>query len=88
MKIKKKKNLTPTSYPEILLTCFFLYFQYNDVAMLTLERPAVYTAQVRPVCLDKSQERYAGEMVTVAGWGSMYEGMLRSVKEYASLKQW
>ncbi|XP_047478659.1 serine protease 44-like [Penaeus chinensis] len=62
---------------------------YNDVAMLTLERPAVYTAQVRPVCLDKSQERYAGEMVTVAGWGSMYEGGPQSPSLYqVRLRVW
>ncbi|XP_042221600.1 transmembrane protease serine 9-like [Homarus americanus] len=47
---------------------------YNDVAMLTLNKPAEYNNKVRPVCLDRSSKRYEGEEVTVAGWGSMYEG--------------
>ncbi|XP_050721852.1 transmembrane protease serine 9-like [Eriocheir sinensis] len=47
---------------------------YNDVAMLTLSNPVEYTNEVRPVCLDASGRKYNGEDVTVAGWGSMYEG--------------
>ncbi|KAK8745453.1 hypothetical protein OTU49_000193, partial [Cherax quadricarinatus] len=47
---------------------------YNDVAMLTLDHPAVYDSNVRPVCLDRSGKDYVGEEVTVAGWGSMFEG--------------
>nr|XP_027227473.1 transmembrane protease serine 9-like [Penaeus vannamei] len=63
---------------------------YNDVAMLTLERPAVYTAQVRPVCLDKSQRRYAairdGRQVQL---GSMYEGGPQSPTLYqVRLRVW
>ncbi|XP_042873165.1 transmembrane protease serine 9-like [Penaeus japonicus] len=62
---------------------------YNDVAMLTLERPAVYTPQVRPVCLDQSQRRYDGDMVLVAGWGSMYEGGPQSQTLYqVRLRVW
>lgn len=48
--------------------------QYNDVAMLTLDRPAEYSEEVRPVCLDGSGKKYAGDDVIVAGWGSMFEG--------------
>ncbi|XP_066971123.1 serine proteinase stubble-like isoform X2 [Macrobrachium rosenbergii] len=47
---------------------------YNDVAMLTLETAVRYNSKVRPVCLDSSSNTYEGDMVTVAGWGSMYEG--------------
>ncbi|KAK3848921.1 hypothetical protein Pcinc_044307 [Petrolisthes cinctipes] len=47
---------------------------YNDVAMLTLDRPADYSQVVRPVCLDGSGKTYSGEDVIVAGWGSMFEG--------------
>lgn len=42
--------------------------------MLTLSRPAEYSREVRPVCLDSSGRTYDGQDVTVAGWGSMYEG--------------
>ncbi|XP_068211452.1 serine proteinase stubble-like [Palaemon carinicauda] len=47
---------------------------YNDVAMLTLEKPVTFNSKVRPVCLDRSSSTYEGDRVTVAGWGSMYEG--------------
>ncbi|KAK4325433.1 hypothetical protein Pmani_003990 [Petrolisthes manimaculis] len=47
---------------------------YNDVAMLTLDRPADYSQVVRPVCLDGSGKTYSGDDVIVAGWGSMFEG--------------
>ncbi|XP_064092189.1 transmembrane protease serine 9-like [Macrobrachium nipponense] len=47
---------------------------YNDVAMLTLDKEVRYSSKVRPVCLDRSSNTYEGDMVTVAGWGSMYEG--------------
>nr|XP_045620801.1 serine protease 44-like [Procambarus clarkii] len=46
----------------------------NDVAMMTLDRPAVFNDVVRPVCLDRSGNDYVDEFVTVAGWGSMFEG--------------
>ncbi|XP_071539048.1 uncharacterized protein [Panulirus ornatus] len=47
---------------------------YNDVAMLTLDRDVDFTQEARPVCLDSSGRKYVGQEVTVAGWGSMFEG--------------
>ncbi|XP_076029995.1 uncharacterized protein LOC143018498 [Oratosquilla oratoria] len=46
---------------------------YNDVAILTLEKPVEYTRYIRPICLNSGGD-FVGQYATVAGWGSIYEG--------------
>lgn len=48
---------------------------YNDVAVLTMETPVVFTKTVRPICLPSgSSRKYNGLTGTVIGWGSLREG--------------
>ncbi|CAH0550473.1 unnamed protein product [Brassicogethes aeneus] len=47
--------------------------QPNDIALLRLVRPAVYTDYVKPICLPSTpaeiNKNYIGKKVFVAGWG-------------------
>lgn len=50
---------------------------YNDIALLTLERPISFSPEVSPVCLPSPEDRsntYAGDIATVTGWGALKEG--------------
>lgn len=49
-------------------------FQYNDVAILTMDSPVTFTHQVRPICLPTGNALYSGITGTVIGWGSLREG--------------
>ncbi|VVC45767.1 Serine proteases, trypsin family, serine active site,Peptidase S1, PA clan,Serine proteases, trypsin [Cinara cedri] len=46
---------------------------YNDIALLTLDKPVKFTKQVHPICLPTSRSMYAGQTATVIGWGSLRE---------------
>lgn len=49
---------------------------YNDVAVLTMDRPVDYTRTVRAICLplaSSSTRSYNGHTGTVIGWGSLRE---------------
>lgn len=50
---------------------------YNDVALLTLESPVQYTANIRPICLPRTGQQYGGSFGTVIGWGSLRESKYR-----------
>lgn len=48
---------------------------YNDVALLTLDRPVRKTKYIIPVCLPPPtaiSETFAGRSSTVVGWGTLY----------------
>ncbi|KAG7205829.1 hypothetical protein KM043_007770 [Ampulex compressa] len=44
----------------------------NDIALLRLETPVVFSDYVRPVCLPQAEPR-SGTMCTVTGWGQLFE---------------
>ncbi|XP_060844575.1 transmembrane protease serine 9-like [Rhopalosiphum padi] len=46
---------------------------YNDIALLTLDKPVKFDKQVHPICLPTSRSMYAGQTATVIGWGSLKE---------------
>jgi len=50
-------------------------FQYNDIAILTMDSPVTFTHQVRPICLPTGSTLYSGITGTVIGWGSLREGV-------------
>lgn len=57
-----------------LVTCMYVFlFQYNDIALLTLDKPVKFDKQVHPICLPTSRSMYAGQTATVIGWGSLKE---------------
>ncbi len=46
---------------------------YNDVAVLTLEEPVVFSNDIRPVCLPEisnDSDHLAGAAVSISGWGN------------------
>lgn len=50
---------------------------YNDVAILTLDRPARKTKYIIPICLPQpgvAKETFAGRRSTVVGWGTTSYG--------------
>lgn len=59
-----------------LLLLKFLCFQYNDVAILTMDRPVEFTQNIRPICLPTGQSDYTGKVATVIGWGSLRESKI------------
>ncbi|XP_046473613.1 uncharacterized protein [Neodiprion pinetum] len=44
----------------------------NDISLLKLERPVVFSDYVRPVCLPKTEPK-GGEICKVTGWGQLFE---------------
>ncbi|KAK5639144.1 hypothetical protein RI129_011636 [Pyrocoelia pectoralis] len=63
---------------------------YNDVSILTLDSPVVFTHQVRPICLPQTTgDTHAGKTATVIGWGSIREsGPQPSVLQEVSIPIW
>ncbi|XP_071746633.1 transmembrane protease serine 9 [Lepeophtheirus salmonis] len=48
---------------------------YNDVAILTLRGSIDFSKSVQPICLaSDNTETYEGDIVTVAGWGTLSDG--------------
>lgn len=46
---------------------------YNDVALLTMDTPVQYSANIHPVCLPRDNRQFGGQYGTVIGWGSIRE---------------
>merc|ERR1719385_247619 len=47
----------------------------NDFSILTLAEPVTFTSAIRPACLPfDTSKTYAGEKVTVTGWGTLTSG--------------
>lgn len=61
----------------------YRWFQYNDIALLTLDKPVKFSRQVNPICLPTSRSMYAGQTATVIGWGS-----LRESESFATAHYW
>lgn len=67
---------------------------YNDVAILTLDRPVRKTRYIIPVCLPvkiapPGDDTYAGRSSTVVGWGTTaYGGKESSSQRQAQLPVW
>ncbi|KAG8034983.1 hypothetical protein G9C98_005405 [Cotesia typhae] len=69
----------PSPHEQILTLDFInLHPEYidsgfiNDVALLRLERPVIFSDYVRPVCLPDSEPK-SGTTCTVTGWGQLFE---------------
>lgn len=52
-----------------------LNLQRNDLAIITLNDTVIFTKEIRPICLYDGKSDLYNEYATVAGWGSLYEGM-------------
>lgn len=48
-------------------------FQYNDIAILTVDQIVPFTKNIRPICLPGGGRAYTGLVATVIGWGSLRE---------------
>lgn len=47
---------------------------YNDIAVLSMDSPVVFSRTVKPICLPTANSRlYSGQRGTVIGWGSLRE---------------
>ncbi|EFX79655.1 hypothetical protein DAPPUDRAFT_104233 [Daphnia pulex] len=49
----------------------------NDVAVLTIDPPIVYSAAISPVCLppfNNAADRFAGKDAAIMGWGTLQSG--------------
>jgi len=47
---------------------------YNDIAILTMESPVVFSDTVSPVCLPTTSDDYTMKDAVVMGWGTIKEG--------------
>ncbi|KAF9421594.1 hypothetical protein HW555_002527 [Spodoptera exigua] len=63
---------------------------YNDVAVLTIDQPVIFSKYVRPICLPVGgRSTYQGKIATVIGWGSLREsGPQPSVLQEVSIPVW
>ena len=43
-----------------------------DVAILVLDRPVDYRANIMPICLPEPEQSFTGALATVSGWGRVY----------------
>uniref|UniRef100_A0A1B0CKI9 Peptidase S1 domain-containing protein n=2 Tax=Lutzomyia longipalpis TaxID=7200 RepID=A0A1B0CKI9_LUTLO len=48
---------------------------YDDIALLTLDRPVTFSSSIRPICLPPSNDvrSYNGKTAVAIGWGSLRE---------------
>lgn len=49
-----------------------LYDDY-DMSIVTVDRPIIFNANVKTICLPSISDDFAGMKVTVAGWGRLSE---------------
>ncbi|XP_076639718.1 uncharacterized protein LOC143351751 [Colletes latitarsis] len=74
-----RRGSFPSPYEQVLrLDHISLHPEYidngfiNDIAMLRLEKPAIFSDYVRPICLPETEPK-SGTMCTVTGWGQLFE---------------
>ncbi|XP_033331814.2 uncharacterized protein LOC117223567 [Megalopta genalis] len=74
-----RRGSFPSPYEQVLrLDYISLHPEYidngfiNDVAMLRLEKPVIFSDYVRPICLPEAEPK-SGTMCTVTGWGQLFE---------------
>ncbi|XP_071536861.1 transmembrane protease serine 9-like [Panulirus ornatus] len=61
----------------------------NDIALVLLERPVPYSDYIRPICLPPPRGDFAGDIVTVIGWGAIkFEGNVSPVLRKVDLPVW
>ncbi|XP_037070142.1 venom protease-like isoform X3 [Pollicipes pollicipes] len=60
---------------------------HDDISLIKLERPVVYTDFIKPVCLPPAPEGdYAGTVIDVAGWGyTEFKGESSEILQEVSL---
>ncbi|KAI5710572.1 hypothetical protein M8J75_009812 [Diaphorina citri] len=62
---------------------------YNDVAILTLDKPVKYSDTIRAICLPRGRASYEGKIATVIGWGSLREsGPQPAVLQKVNIPVW
>ncbi|XP_037092372.1 transmembrane protease serine 9-like isoform X4 [Pollicipes pollicipes] len=62
---------------------------HTDIALLTLTEPVKYRDHIRPVCMAEGSNNYTGNLVTVAGWGTLSEAGRQPDKlQKVDLKVW
>ncbi|XP_078039351.1 uncharacterized protein LOC144471309 isoform X2 [Augochlora pura] len=74
-----RRGSFPSPYEQVLrLDYISLHPEYidngfiNDIAMLRLEKPVIFSDYVRPICLPEAEPK-SGTMCTVTGWGQLFE---------------
>jgi hypothetical protein len=51
--------------------------QHNDVAVLTVDPPIIYSAAISPVCLppfNNAADQFVGKDAAIMGWGRLESG--------------
>lgn len=83
------QNLTKQIFNQEYRRKKILFFQYNDVAILTLDSPVQFSAAIAPVCLPPkgSNEQFVSKESTVVGWGALKEGIINLYFECNQTKQ-
>uniref|UniRef100_A0A1B0CCU7 Phenoloxidase-activating factor 2 n=2 Tax=Lutzomyia longipalpis TaxID=7200 RepID=A0A1B0CCU7_LUTLO len=64
---------------------------YDDIALLTLDRPVTFSSSIRPICLPPSNDvrSYNGKTAVAIGWGSLREnGPQPSILQEVSIPIW
>lgn len=62
---------------------------YNDVAILTLDKPVEFSQTVRSICLPRGRASFEGKIGTVIGWGSLREsGPQPSILQKVNIPVW
>ncbi len=46
---------------------------FNDIALIRVQTPFVFTDDVRPVCPPEADNLYVNETAVISGWGSIYD---------------
>ncbi|XP_065204631.1 venom protease-like [Planococcus citri] len=79
-------DLTKDSATDMLVEEIILHPRYtysspflNDIALLKLKNPVIFTTKIRPICLPKLNEHkddkfYANKPASIAGWGDTRSG--------------
>ncbi|XP_034947847.1 LOW QUALITY PROTEIN: uncharacterized protein [Chelonus insularis] len=74
-----RRGSFPSPYEQILTLDYIgLHPEYidngfiNDVALLRLEKPVIFSDYVRPICLPNNEPK-SGTICTVTGWGQLFE---------------
>ena len=68
-----------------------IFFQYNDVAVLTLDRTVTTTNTIQPICINTNEwENLDNRIVEVSGWGvtSAGSGTSSDVLRKVKVKVW
>ena len=58
------------------------YHQDNDydIALLKLDEPILFQANIMPICLPEDDNRFVGKMGWVTGWGNLGKSLFCNIK--------